>query len=216
MTVSPCKYPGCDRDNGDPQLTDLGMCEPCQRRYGRLLEWLVEDWAILHTVMPAPVRRSASAKSSNRVYGHPREWASDTAASIAGRMYWTAAELAEALGEKPPRRAIREAGTLRAAYRYLEPRVEQLALMEGAEAAAAELNELHRRTRSALGKTRAVARLKGVPCLECNACALVLSEDNAVCESCGRIFERRLFGLVARHWVDSLIEKYDAEHAIHA
>ena len=214
MTVSPCKYPGCDRDNGDPMLTDLGMCEACQRRYGRLLEWLVEDWAILHDTMPAPVRRSTTAKSSgNKTYGHPREWASDAAADIADKMFWTADALAEHCHDKPPNRPLREAGTIRLAYRYMEPRIDQLAVMEGAEDAASELVELHRKVRSALGKTRAVTRLKGVPCIECNVCALTLHEENAVCGDCGRVIDRASFGLLARHWLDTLIDEYDAEHA---
>lgn len=218
MSVRPCVYPGCDRDNGDPELTEHGMCDPCQRRYHTLLEWLVEDWAILHATMPTPVRRTTGAKSDSgsKTYGHPREWASDTAADIAAKMYWTADALAEHCGDRAPRHAIREAGTIRIAYRYLEPRIDQLATMPGAEDAAAELAELHRNIRAGLGKTRATTRLKGVPCIECNICALTLHEDNAICGDCGRIIERRLFGLLARHWIDTLIDEYDQQHAASA
>lgn len=213
MSVSPCVFPGCDRDNGDPQLTDLGICEPCQWRYHRLLEWLVLDWVTLHATLPSPVRRGYSIRTTTDMYGHPREWASDTAADIANKMFWTADALAEHCGDKPPRRATREAGKIRIAYRYMEPRIPQLALMPDADEAAKELNDVHRQVRSALGKTRRATRLKGVPCIECNVCALILDGENAVCEDCGRVIERRLFGLLARHAIDTLIDEYDQEHA---
>lgn len=216
MTIRPCIYPGCDRDNGDPALTAHGACEPCQHRYRRTIQNLVTYWAILHTTLPAPTAKpTPAAKKTRKSYGHPAEWASDTAADIAAKLNWTHDALAEHLHDTPPPHDHAPEHTrIRHAYRYLEPRIQQLVTMPGAQDAAEELAELHHKTRAALGQTRQRVWLKGVPCMACTTPALALIDDDHVeCGACDWTSSRQNLGLLARHAIDAMIDAYDQQHA---
>lgn len=215
MTISPCIYPRCDDGTGNPVLTTEGACRVCRHRYRRLINHLVLDWARLRTEMPAPTAQpDTTRRTQRRVYGHPAEWASDSAADIANKLNWTHDALADHLGDRPPPHpGTTERGRIQAAYTYLEPRIHQLVTIDSAADIATELAELHHRIRANLGYTRLYQRLPGVPCLNCSTMALVLIDNDTIeCGECGETIRHELFGLIARHAVDSLIDRYDAEH----
>lgn len=216
MSVRPCVYPGCDRDNGDPELTDLGVCEHCQRRLRRCLENLVTYWAFIHTDMPAPAHRDAGSRHGRSTsFGHPAEWASDMADEIAAKLNWTHDVLADNLGDNPPPHDhAREAIRIRAAWRYLEPRIDRLSLLADADHICIELVDLASKVRGALGQTRARVWLKGVPCMQCGTAALTMVDADLVeCGGCLWTTTHERFGLLARHAIDIAIDAYDQQHA---
>lgn len=207
--VRPCTFPGCDRDNGDPQLTDLGMCEPCQRRYRLVIQRLVAYWAYINANLPAPPARDHKIRTSlNTAYGHPREWASDHAADIAAKLYWTHDALAEYCGDAQPPSAGRERHRAFAARDYLIERLDRLATMPGAEDAAQELETLYRATRSGLGLTRADTALTAVPCMTCLDPNLWLTAENVECRTCQRVYPAEQFGFLARHAVAAALDDW--------
>lgn len=215
--ISPCIYPKCDRDNGNPELTKLGACEPCQRRYQHCLQDLVNAWTILRTTFPQPTKSNTQIRHNKKTsFGHPAEWASDTASEIASKLNWTHDALADHLnGPPPPHEHAREATRIRAAWKYLQPRIQQLCLMPGAKDAAEELAELRGKTKTMLGQTRARTWLKGVPCMACNTTTLVLIDDDHVeCDACQWRSSRAQFGLLARHAVDTMLDEYAATHGL--
>lgn len=172
-------------------MTSLTVVVPDRRVSARRLRgtlyWLVQDWLMLSRQLPAPVaervRRSSNAR---RAYGHPAEWASDEAALIA-EVFWSWHDLvAELRGERRPhppvvggRRRRSEESMIREAYRYLDPRLDDL-LESGwvlpvpyadadqwewtvADDAFDELFAMHGRIRARTGQTN-VKQILPMPC----------------------------------------------------
>lgn len=210
--IRPCCYPRCDDGTGNPHLTHLGICEPCQRRYGRVLDWLAMDYVTLRTQLPAPTGRGQEPVSgSSREPGHPAEWASDTAALIAAVLNDVEDGLREHLGDDPPPHpGSSEPGRVAHAHRYLSPRVDKLAEYPGAEATATELTALHGRIRGALGQTRHRQPV-AAPCPDCDLLTLYRTVDRSTvdqieCEHCGRTITEQQYGLYARIVLDEALE----------
>ncbi|MBF6133494.1 hypothetical protein IU501_10835 [Nocardia otitidiscaviarum] len=211
MTISPCKYPRCADHNGDPELTGDGMCDRCQRRFARLLARLTVDWVNLHAHLPTPpARRQAVRIAPERVYGHPAEWASDTAARIAVVLNETHDALADHLGETPPPHpGVTEHRRVRAAWYYLECRVPELALYPGGGDIAAEWLELHNQIRARLGLTQP-RQLLPTPCPACELRTLERTvspyNDSIECGACGHLIREEHYPFYARVVLDTILD----------
>lgn len=210
MGISPCKYPKCADIHGDPQLTSLGMCEPCQRRFARLLGWLVMDWVNIATTLPTPARRAQERRVTQVVYGHPAEWASDTAAEIGAILNESHDSLAEHLGETPPPHpGITEHLRVRAAWDYLECRIPQLAASDFAGDVAVDMRDLHGKVRSQLGLTRP-RQLLPTPCPACELRTLYRSIDirfdSIDCGHCGHVIREEHYPFYTRMVLDTILD----------
>lgn len=210
MGISPCKYPKCADTHGDPQLTSLGMCEPCQRRYARLLGWLTMDWVNLYSNLPTPLRRQqVRVARAQQVFGHPAEWASDTAAEIATTLNATHDSLADHLGDTPPpHQGITERLRVRAAWTYLECRIDRLAATEFGRDMAIEMQDLHGLIRSRLGLTKP-RQLLPTPCPSCELRTLFRSidryNDSIECGSCGHVIREEHYPFYTRMVLDTIL-----------
>lgn len=212
MSIAPCIYPGCVDHHGDLRLTSLGMCEQCQRRYRRVLWWLVLDWVHLATTMAAPLRTATAGRpTTGRVYGHPAEWASDTATQVADRLNDLHDDLSDHLHETPPPNPyVRDASRVRAAWSYLECRVDRLATHPAATDLALEVIELHGRIRARLGHTRPCYTLP-LNCPDCELRTVVRTidpgQDLVSCQNCGWFTREENYGLFARMIIDAMIDE---------
>ncbi|KIA63013.1 hypothetical protein [Nocardia vulneris] len=218
MGISPCTYPGCADQHGDPVLTSLGMCEPCQRRFTRLLGWLVMDWVNLTTNLPLPAARGRQERrTADKVFGHPAEWASDMAAQIATSLNWTHDALADHLGDTPPPHlGVAERARVRAAWTYLECRIDRLAASGFGGDTAVEMRDLHGLVRSRLGLTRP-RQLLPTPCPSCELRTLFRaldvqrrsegheSYDSIDCGSCGHTIREEHYPFYTRVVLDTLL-----------
>lgn len=215
--VAPCVYPRCDDGHGDPELTGDGICDSCRRRYRRLLGWLAEDYVAVKTMMPAPVRPAAGGRyvaASRRSYGHPAEWASDTAALIAYVLGWVEDGLRDTLGDEPPPhpRTV-EAHRVEHALAYLTARFDALCVYPAALDTAVELVDLHALVRRSLGLTRFVQRLP-TPCPDCGTAALLRSVGQIECGQCATVIREEHYPFLTRVVIDDLIRNYDDTHKI--
>lgn len=212
MGISPCTYPKCADVNGDPHLTRLGMCEPCQSRFARVLGWLVMDWVNISTELPTPARRGQQERrTTQKVFGHPAEWASDTAGQIATVLNWTHDSLADYLGETPPPHpGVVERVRVRAAWNYLECRIDKLALTDFGKDAAVEILDLHNQTRSRLGLTRP-RKLLPTPCPACELRTLFrlidFRRDYIECGSCSHVIREEHYPFYTRMVLDSILDQ---------
>lgn len=210
MGISPCTFPNCRDMNGDPQLTSLGMCEPCQRRFARLIGWLVMDWVHLATELPTPARRGRQEReTAQKVFGHPAEWASDTAAEIAGILNEHHEGLADELGDSPPPHpGTSEAVRVRAAWDYLECRVDRLAASSFGGDAAVDIKDLHGQVRSRMGLTKP-RQLLPTPCPSCELRTLFRSvdvgADSIDCGNCGHTIREEHYPFYTRVVLDTLL-----------
>lgn len=209
MGISPCKYPKCADIHGDAQLTSLGMCEPCQRRFTRLLGWLVMDWVNISTTLPTPARRSQERHVTQVTYGHPAEWASDTTALIATVLNESHDSLADYLGETPPPHpGTLERIRVRSAWDYLECRIPQLAATDFGGDVAVEMRDLHNQIRSQLGLTRP-RQLLPTPCPACELRTLFRSidayNDSIECGNCHHIIREEHYPFYTRMVLDALL-----------
>ncbi|EOM78051.1 hypothetical protein DW322_11200 [Rhodococcus rhodnii] len=211
MTVRPCRHPRCDRDHGNPALTELGMCDPCQRHLHRLLGWLVLDWVNLARNLPTPTAPAGTDHRATRhTYGHPAEWASDTARSIADTLNEIHDALADHLGETPPPHpTVTDRIRVRAAWRYLEPRIHLLSATDWATDTVTELSDLHRKIRSRLGHTIPRTALP-TPCPSCELRTLTRSQspnrDAIECGACGWHIPDTDYQRYARIVLDTLVD----------
>ncbi len=196
----------------------------------RTLYWLALDWLQLSTTMPsaAPksVRRWELARHSNvQDYGHPGEWASTKATQISDMMTEWHFYLAEERGETLPRKkkmrihdtdgtdiwawAVNEQQRIVSAWKYLEPRCEQLVELVDAEALK-ELPDLHYGIRRALGESTPKYTLP-VPCPnnECELRTLVriqgVGQDFISCDACGYMIKDSYYPLLIRMALDAFL-----------
>ncbi|WP_405137556.1 hypothetical protein [Nocardia sp. NBC_01388] len=209
--IGPCTFPNCADHHGAPYLTSLGMCEPCQARFARTLGWLVMDWVGIHTALPMPARRGRQERrTAQKVFGHPAEWASDTAAEIGAVLNETHDSLAEYLGETPPPHpGITERLRVRAAWNYLECRIDKLALTDFGGDAATEMRDLHNQVRSRLGLTRP-RQLLPTPCPVCELRTLFRSidigRDYIECGGCGHVIGEEHYPFYTRMVLDTILD----------
>jgi Zn ribbon nucleic-acid-binding protein len=211
MTARPCVYPKCGAPNGDPELTSDGVCQSCQRRFTRLLGWLVMDWVNIHATLPTPARRNQQERRNvQQSFGHPAEWASDTAADIAAVLNEAHDGLADHLRESPaPNPAVAEQYRVRAAWNYLECRIPELSRTDFAYDIAAEMLDLHGRIRSRLGLTRP-RQILPTPCPACELRTLYrtidIRRDYIECGSCGHVIREEHYPFYTRMVLDLIID----------
>lgn len=210
--IRPCTYPQCRDTNGNPALTNEGMCRPCQNRYLNLLKWLVEDWLTIHADMPSPVSRGTNIRSSStKTYGHPAEWASDKAAEIANKLNNLHDALADHLKSEPaPHPGTTEKGRIAASWRYLRHRIPQLALYDETGDLTTELNDLHRNIRNSLGHTKHKEVLP-VPCPNCELKTVTRTadpyNDHITCGNCGFNITEERYPFFVRMVLDALLDE---------
>lgn len=187
-----------------------------EHRFQLTLYWLVLDWINLITTFPTPARRAPAGRASpTREYGHPAEWASDTAALIAATLHGWHEALAEHLEETPPPATVTAESTrVTAAWHYLNPRAAALLEYAG-EDAADEIRELHNRIRSTLGHTRPRYVLP-TPCVSCGLRTLTratgIGHDFVLCEACGHTIRDTDYPQLIRSALDSIIDQLEPEH----
>jgi hypothetical protein len=193
------------------------------RHLRRTLYWLALDWIHLTVMFPAPPR-SEGRTATVKEYGHPAEWASVKAAEIVDKMTAWHDFMAEERGETQPRRklmrrnpngcdvwayAVNEKQRLVAAWKYLEPRCEQLVELVEAEALK-ELPDLHFGIRRALGVTAPKYTLP-VPCpsSECGLRTLVrvqgVGQDFISCDACGYTIKEVHYPFLIRLTLDAVL-----------
>ena len=217
--ISPCRYPGCRDGDGNPRLTQRTFCDRCENRYRKLIDWLVLDYVVLKRDMPAPTANpgagSGHQSQKSKTFGHPAEWASDTAGDIAAWLNWTEDHVRDVSGhEPPPHPGVREISRVRHAYLYLTTpaQFDTLCMFDAAEDVAIEVNDLHRKVRTALGYTRGVQSLP-TPCPWCDTAALVRDVGQVECRECGKVVGEKLYPWLTGWIIDQLIEQYDTQRA---
>ncbi|MGB0877517.1 MAG: hypothetical protein ACPGXI_10710 [Mycobacterium sp.] len=191
----------------------------------RTLYWLTLDWIHLHEHLPTPTQSDGPKRTSNvKDYGHPAEWASDTARDIADKLTSWHDMLAEHRNETQPRRklmnrnkdgndiwtwAVNEQQRLTSAWRYLEPRCEQLTQLVDKDALQ-ELPELHHRIRSVLGQYVPKYTIP-VPCPndECGLRTLMrvmgVGQDFIACDACGYMIKDVHYPLLVKMTLDAFL-----------
>jgi hypothetical protein len=98
------QYPGCRDLDGNPRLTRDVICEYSRRHYGQVLDRLALHYVLLRRTLPQPAASPGERvmRVVAREYGHPAEWASDTARAIADQLGEAHDGLAEHLHHDPP------------------------------------------------------------------------------------------------------------------
>lgn len=214
--IAPCGYPGCRDVDGNPRLTRDTICMPSRRHYATIIDRLALHWVLLRRDLPAP-----AAPPGERVmrivakeYGHPAEWASDTARLIADQFGWAHDGLAEHLGhDGPPHQSTREAGRVRTSHHYLTAWFERLCTYPAAGDTAETMYDLDRDVRRGLGKTDP-RRFLPVPCpnTECGLLGLVRTidlatgEDHVDCHGCGEQIPAARYAWWTRTLLDEMLD----------
>lgn len=177
------------------------------QRLRQTVYWLTLDWIHLRATMPLPPRVEGRV-SNIREYGHPAEWASDKAAEIVELLHSWHDLLAEHRNEKRPPEGSEQVRIV-AAWKYLEPRCEQLVDLVDRDDLG-ELPELHHKIRRTLGFSTPRYTLP-IPCPngECGLRTLVrvvgVGQDFISCDSCGYMIKDMHYPLLIRMTLDSLI-----------
>lgn len=172
-----------------------------------IMFWLALDWIHLHRNMPTPPRAEGRG-SQSKIYGHPAEWASDTAADIVDKLTAWHDFMAEHRNETPPPTGG-EARRLVAAWKYLEPRCEQLVELVDHDDLK-ELPVLHYRIRRTLGASTPKYTLP-VPCPnnECELRTLVrvqgIGQDFICCDACGYTIKEAHYPFLIRMTLDTFL-----------
>lgn len=188
------------------------------------LYWLALDWIHLTTTLPNPPRGENSRVSNTKDYGHPAEWASDNASDIVDKLTSWHDMLADHRNERRPTFGIvfgtdvfaqrresaqREKIRLVAAWKYLEPRCEQLVeLIEYDD--LKELPDLHGKIRRTLGASIPKYTLP-VPCpnTECELLTLVrvqgVGQEFISCDACGYTIKEVLYPFLVRMTLDAYL-----------
>jgi len=176
-----------------------------------ILDRLVMDYVELRTNYPSPATtHTRTAPKSSRQYGHPAQWASDTARAIADCLDATDDAIRDHLGHlPPPPRTRAENRVVAHAYKSLKARIETLSDFPGTEAFWEEAREIHHTIRRLLGKTRQRQYLP-VPCPSCNNPPLFRTvyddrRDVIECHHCHHEIKEQEYGLYARILVDDLL-----------
>jgi hypothetical protein len=170
---------------------------------------LAVDWVHLHIWLPTPPRREFVRHQKAREFGHPAEWASDRAAEIAAMFSEWHDLVAEHRNETAPPKGSEECRVV-AAWKYLEPRFEQLVELVDAEALG-EIAELHRRVRSTLGLNNPPQNLP-IPCpnVECGLLTLQriigVGRDFVACGNCDYTIKEEHYPFLVRMSLDTLID----------
>lgn len=195
------------------------------KRLRQTLYWLALDWIHLSETMPTPPRGEGRA-SGTKEYGHPAEWASDKARQIVDMVTSWHDYLAEQRNERQPVFGVILGNTktqfeflieatqqdrlrLVAAWKYLEPRCEQLVQLVDAEALK-ELPDLHFGIRRTLGVDAPKYTLP-VPCpsVDCELRTLVriqgVGQDFISCDSCGYTIKEAYYPLLIRMALDAFL-----------
>lgn len=182
----------------------------------RILDWLVMDYITLRINLPTPqTSDTRTGPRGSRTYGHPAQWASDTARLIADCLDATDEALRDHLGHLPPPPRVRgEARVVGYAYKSLKARLEGLSDYPGTEAFLDEAHEIHATIRRALGHGLQRKTLS-LPCPGCDligVCRTVYDDRRDVieCPHCGYEIKEQEYGLYARILVDELLAQADA------
>lgn len=211
--VSPCIHPRCNNGNGDPRLTTTTICNSCRGFYRRTLDWLIHDYVIIKSTLSAPSTGGDGTKITTgpKVYGHPAEWASDQARTIARVLNRVHSDLAD--DDSIPNIATApEADLVRLAHHYLTNRFDQLCTFNDAEGAVIDLHELHVENYRMLGQTRFIQRLP-TPCPWCDVVSLARTVGQIDCLSCGKVITEAMYEWFGRRILDDLIDAYDAQES---
>lgn len=185
------------------------------RHVATLLDLLVIDYISIRETMPNPkTPRTRTAPQGSREYGHPAQWASDTAKTIADCLDTTDEAIRDHLGHlPPPPRARAESRVVNHAYLSIKARIETLADYPGTQAFIEEANEIHNGIRRALGHNRQ-RNVLAVPCPGCSNLPVFRTvyddrRDVIECPHCGYEIKEMEYGLYARILVDELIRQAD-------
>jgi len=150
---------------------------------------LALDWIHLHTQLPTPAH-TQGRRAKTQEYGHPAQWASDKAAQIADLFHEWHDLMAEHRNETPPPPPTSaEKIRVTRAWKYLEPRIEQLVTIVEAEALK-EIPQLHHQIRNALGLNKPHEILP-MPCpnshcgLKTMCRTINVGTDTIRCATCG-------------------------------
>ena len=221
-SIAPCGYPGCKDLDGNPRLTREVICQPSRRHYQTVLDRLALHYVLIRRDMPAPAVMPGSERVMRvqaRVYGHPREWSSDTARLIADQLSEAHDALAETVDQPgPPWQGHNETRRVAVSHHFLSVWFDRLCTMPGAADTAEALYDLDRDVRRGLGKTDP-RRFLPVPCPNtgCGLLGLVRTidadsgEDHVDCHSCGERIPAERYTWWTRTLLDELIT--DAEDA---
>lgn len=215
-TIAPCVMPGCRDNDGNARLTRDVICESSRRHYARTLDRIVLHYVLIRRDMPAPTAPPGEKvmRIVAKTYGHPAEWASDTARAIADLLNDTHDGLAEHLRrEPPPHPGSRELGRVAAAHAFLTVNFADLCTWPAAADTAEAVHDLNRRIRSGLGLTDP-RRFLPVPCPQpsCGLLGLVRTieedgTDRVDCHACGEIIPSDRYAW----WTRTLLEETLAE-----
>lgn len=211
-TISPCAYPGCRDQDGNPNLTRDVICEPSRRHYRKILDRLALHYVLLRLTLPKPVPPPGERvmRIVAKEYGHPAEWASDTARAIATLFSDTHDALAEHLQhDPPPHPGSREYGRVALGHHHMTQWFAELCTMPGAGDTAEALYDLDRDVRRGLGKTDPRRHLP-VPCPQCELLTLTRSldtdgTDSVECRACDHVIRAEHYGLWTRMLVDDVL-----------
>lgn len=216
-SVSPCTYPGCRDIDGNPRLTRQIICDPSRRHYSTVIDRLVLHYTLIRRDMPQPAAHPGNQRImrvQTRDYGHPREWASDTAREIADQLSEAHDALAEIVGlPGPPWHGHAETRRVALSHRFLTNWFDKLCTMPGAADTAVALYELDRDVRRGLGKTDP-RRFLPVPCPGCELLALVREislgdgRDEVTCRNpdCGQQIPSERYSWWTRTLLDEMID----------
>lgn len=210
--ISPCPYPGCRDLEGNARLTRDVICESSRRHYRQLLDRLALHYILLRVTLPRPVAPPGEKvmRIVAREYGHPAEWASDTARAVADQLNDAHDSLAEHLQhDPPPHPGSREYGRVALAHHYLTSWFDRLCTYPAAGDTAEALYDLDRTIRAGLGKTDPQRHLP-VPCPECELLTLVRSldrdgTDEVTCRNCNHVIRAEHYGLWTRMLIDDIL-----------
>lgn len=220
-SIGPCSYPGCRDVDGNPRLTRDTICMASRRHYATVIDRLALHWVLIRRDLPAPAAPPVEKlmRVQTKVYGHPREWASDAARSIADQLSEAHDNLAEHLHhDGPPWQGHIEVRRVVVSHHYLVNWFDRLCTMPGAGDVAESLYDLDRDVRRGLGKTDP-RRFLPVPCPnpECGLLGLVREinlddgEDTVTCHGCGETIPSDRYAWWTRTLLDEIIAEQTEE-----
>lgn len=205
MPVHPCPYPRCSGPDGQPFLTNAGICERCREPVARDLRGAPRLYVQLHLAL-APTRAAATDEKVSGTHSAPlplRQAIFDAAAAHARVLIEWETVVREAQQLSTPSTAVRESYGLARAVQTLEPRLEVACRVSPDHALG--LTRTTAVGRRLLGLGRLIHRLN-VPCPDCGLFSLD-REDGAAfirCRECGATWAEELYA----HFVDVVTSQY--------